>query len=128
MNTAQITINGIPFTPAAIAIKNDSLASEDSGRTEDGIMHIYYIKPYLNKLEITLPPIKQGDLGDWTPIFNIIRGATTFSVTYYDPFKGSWVYNKQMYCSNASGDVYNGVLYNGMWQGIKFSLIETGAN
>ena len=37
---------------------DESLASEDSGRTLDGVMHIYWVQRDLKKVEIVLPPCR----------------------------------------------------------------------
>ena len=42
-------INGTQFRAKSIAPSFDSLATEDSGRTEDGVMHIWWIKNKLRK-------------------------------------------------------------------------------
>lgn len=44
------------FAPMSMKPSVDSLATEDSGRSDDGIMHIYYVLDRIRKLEITLRP------------------------------------------------------------------------
>lgn len=44
------------FAPQTMRPSVDSLATEDSGRSDDGIMHIYYVLDRIRKLEITLKP------------------------------------------------------------------------
>lgn len=49
-------VNAIQFAPMSMKPSVDSLATEDSGRSDDGIMHIYYVLDRIRKLEITLRP------------------------------------------------------------------------
>jgi len=44
------------FSPMACKPSFESLATEDSGRSDDGVMHIYWVKNRYRKLEITLRP------------------------------------------------------------------------
>jgi len=49
-------IGSTTFIAKSIKPSFESLASEDSGRTDDGKMHISWIKPKLRKWEIEMPP------------------------------------------------------------------------
>ena len=42
-NYGRINANGIEFMPQELSIKIDSLADENSGRTQDGVMRINWI-------------------------------------------------------------------------------------
>ena len=42
-NYGEIRVNGIRFVPQELSIKIDSLADENSGRTQDGVMRINWI-------------------------------------------------------------------------------------
>lgn len=45
----RFRVDGTQFKAKAITPSFDSLATEDSGRTDDGVMHIYWIKNKLRK-------------------------------------------------------------------------------
>ena len=44
------------FAPMSMKPSIESLATEDSGRSDDGVMHIYWVLDRIRKLEITLRP------------------------------------------------------------------------
>lgn len=48
-NKGNFIIGGVEFKAKAIKPSFDSLATEDSGRTDDGVMHITWIKSKLRK-------------------------------------------------------------------------------
>ena len=112
-------VNGTEFLAKAIAPKYDSLASENSGRTDDGIMHIYWIRNNLRKYEIEMPPCTASEA---SAILSAVQGQL-YTLTVFDVKSNSEV-NVSVYTSNSEGDCYSGVLYNGLWRGIKFSAIE----
>ena len=99
----------------------ESLASEDSGRTLDGIMHIYWVLRKIRKIEITMPPCTEDTIYE---IINLVQGKEYY-LTYYDPAIKS---NRTIWCytSNAGADMYSGVVMNGLWQGFEFHAIEIG--
>lgn len=114
-------INNIRYVPQTMAINYDSLASADSGRTDDGVMHITFIRGKLVKLDITMPP---ADAHQYATLINTVQGAVNLPVTFYNPITGN-VDTKNMYCSNSKADWYSGVITsNGILTGLSFSLIE----
>ena len=61
------TKTGTPFEVPSRLIKsikqdNESLASEDSGRSDNGVMHIGWIKRNLRKWEVELVPCSAADV------------------------------------------------------------------
>lgn len=114
-------INGTQFRAKSIAPSFDSLATEDSGRTEDGVMHIWWIKNKLRKWEIELPPCTAAEA---YAVINRVQGQLYY-LTVWDISSNREV-TVHVYTSNSSGDTYSGVLYNGLYQGVKFSAIEIG--
>jgi len=56
VNGKNFSINGVDYYAKDIHYGWESLASEDSGRTLDGVMRTYWVKPNLRKFEIILPP------------------------------------------------------------------------
>ena len=53
----KIKTYGLWVKPQSLNITLDSLADENSGRTQDGVMRINWIYNRIRKLEITLPPM-----------------------------------------------------------------------
>lgn len=119
---AYFKINGVRYVPQTMSVIHDSLASADSGRTDDGIMHITFIRENLTKLDITMPP---ADAGTYTTLISSIQGKANISVTFYDPLTSSVERTITCYCSSNKADWYSGVITsNGILTGLSFSLIE----
>lgn len=97
----------------------DSLATENSGRTDDGIMHITWVRSNLRKYEIEMPPCTALEA---SAILSAVQGKI-YDLTIFD-VKSNREITLQCYTSNSQADCYSGVLYNGLWQGITFSAIE----
>lgn len=116
-----IWINGRVVRPKSLKVTIDSLADENSGRTRDGVMHINYIYNKIRKLEIELPPFKADDRS-YMEVLSLVQGHE-YTIQYYDPIDRDEVV-RRFYTSNSSADVYSGVLYGGVWQGVKFNAIE----
>lgn len=114
-------INGTEYKAKAITSSFDSLATEDSGRTDDGVMHITWIKNKLRKWEIELPPCTAQEAYN---VLSKVQGKIYY-ITIWDLSSNSEV-TTHVYTSNSAGDCYSGVLYNGLYQGVKFSAIELG--
>ena len=114
-------IDGTQYRAKVITPSFDSLATEDSGRTDDGVMHITWIKDRLRKWEIELPPCTASEAAS---LLSKVQGRLYY-ITIWDLLSNSEV-TAHVYTSNATGDCYSGVLYNGLYQGVKFSAIELG--
>lgn len=110
------------FAAKSIRVNFESLASDDSGRTADGVMHISWVLRKIRKVEIELPPTK--DLDELSNLLSLVQGRE-YNLTYWDPLDNAEKTIKA-YTSNSSADMYNGFLYNGMWQGVSFNAIELG--
>lgn len=115
----SFAINGQYFQAQQMKFNWESIASEDSGRTLDGVMHIYWLLRKIRKIEITMPPCQEDKIAQ---IINLVQGKE-YNLTYYDPAIGGQrtIY---VYTSNASADMYSGVVMNGLWQGFEFHAIE----
>ena len=50
----NFAINGTPFYAKSIKNNYESLATDDSGRTLDGVMHIYWVFNNIRKVEIEI--------------------------------------------------------------------------
>lgn len=114
-------VNGTEYLAKSIKVDLESLASEDSGRTDDGVMHINWILKKIRKVFIEMPPSITTDIA---PLLSAVQGQT-YSLTYFDPLDNA---EKTItaYTSKGSSSLYSGVLYNGLWQGTQFNAIEVG--
>ena len=114
-------VNGTEYLAKSIKVDLESLASEDSGRTDDGVMHINWVLKKIRKVQIELPP-STADV--FAPLLAAVQGQT-YSLTYFDPLANA---EKTItaYTSKGSSSLYSGVLYNGLWQGTQFNAIEVG--
>lgn len=114
-------VNGTEYLAKSIKVDLESLASEDSGRTDDGVMHINWVLKKIRKVFIEMPPSITTDIA---PLLSAVQGQT-YSLTYFDPLANA---EKTItaYTSKGSSSLYSGVLYNGLWQGTQFNAIEVG--
>ena len=117
MNIGDFKIGANTYTAQTIQVEIQSLQSENSGRTEDGVMHIDWIYHKVRKFTITLPPSTQSTV---SRLLDAIQGE--YTLTIYDPIKGESSYN--CYTSNSTLDLYSGVIKNGLWQNVTFSAIQ----
>lgn len=116
----RFKIGNNEFKAKSIQVSYESLASDDSGRTEDGTMHINWVYRKLRKVEIELPPT--SDRTQLAQLLSLVQGKEYY-ITYWDPLTNA-ERTSHVYTSNSQTDMYNGVLYGGMWQGVKFNAIE----
>lgn len=120
-NKGNFIIDNMEYKPKSIKLSFESLASEDSGRTEDGVMHISWIKQKLRKWEIEMPPCTSSQASS---ILSKVQGQTYY-ITIFDASTNSEV-TVHVYTSTSSGECYSGVLMNGLYTGITFNAIELG--
>lgn len=114
-----IKINGKPVTSfQSCTVQFDSLSDSNSGRTDDGVMHINWIWRVIRKVVVKLPPMSQDEIG---AIFAMVQGQE-YELTYLDPIKG--IHTINCYTSNSSAECKSGVLYGGLWIGAAFNAIE----
>ena len=114
-------VNGKEYVAKSIKVDLESLASEDSGRTDNGVMHINWVLKKIRKVQIELPP-STPDV--FSPLLNAVQGQI-YLLTYFDPMDNSEK-TINAYTSTSSSELYSGVLYNGLWQGIQFNAIQVG--
>ena len=114
-------VNGTEYVAKSIKVDLESLASEDSGRTDDGVMHINWVLKKIRKVEIQVAPSTTANIA---PLLSAVQGQT-YSLTYFDPLANA---EKTItaYTSTSSSELYSGILYNGLWQGTQFNAIELG--
>lgn len=120
-SNGYISIGGSRFAVQSLKVNLESLAAEDSGRTDDGVMHINWVLRRIRKVQIQLPPC---DASTASSLLALVQGQE-YSLTYFDPLAGGQN-TITAYTSNSSADCYSGVLYNGLWQGVSFNAIEVG--
>lgn len=111
--------NELEISPKSLLCNFESLASDNSGRTLDGVMHIYWVFNKIRKLEIELAPTTADVL---SRIFSRVQGQE-YDITYWDVLENAQK-TIHVYTSNSSVDCYNGVIRNGLYRGAKFNAIE----
>lgn len=109
----------IEFSPKSLTVNYESLASDNSGRTLDGVMHIYWVFNKIRKLEIEMAPCTPDKIAE---LFGRVQGQA-YNITYWDILenKEKTIY---VYTSNSHADCYSGRVKNGLYQGVKFNAIE----
>lgn len=117
--TSSNSIRFAPFQNGGLQIDYDSLATEDSGRSVDGEMHITWILSRARKVEIQLPPCSALFA---SKILDRVMGRKYY-ITYWDLITNSEK-TIHVYTSNGKGSLYSGVVRNGLYQGIAFNGIE----
>lgn len=118
-NKGNFIINGIEFKPKNLKINYESLQASDTGRTDDGILHINWVRRRIHKLEITMPPITASEV---SRLLLLVQGKE-YNITFFDIVENQ---EKTIYAytSNSSADCYSGVVRNGFYQGVAFNAIE----
>lgn len=109
------------FPAKSLKDSDESLASEDSGRTLDGVMHIYWVQRDLKKVEIVLPPCTYHLIAN---LKAMVQGKEYY--IRYKSMESADYITRHVYTSNLSANMYSGVLYNGLWQDFEFHAIELG--
>lgn len=122
-NKGNFKIGTHEFSPKSLKITYDSLATEDSGRTADGIMHLDFIFHRIVKLQIEMPAMTATEAN---ALLSLVQGQT-YSITYFDIATNAEV-TTAVYTSNSSADCYSGVVLNGLWTGVSFNAIELGGH
>ena len=107
------------YKPKSLKVTYDSLATSKSGRSDDGTMHITWVRTNIRKIEIEMPPMTMSDL---STLLTAVSGQT-YNITIHDP-KSNAEAQVGVYTSNSQGECYSGVLHNGLYQGVQFSAIE----
>lgn len=107
------------FSAKSLRVGFESLAGEDSGRTDDGVMRINWIFRKIRKVEIEMPPMTSAKVAE---LLGLVQGQE-YRLTYYDPLDNV-ERTIEVYTSNSKTDLYSGVILNGLWQGVSFNAIE----
>ena len=112
--------NYVYFPMKSLKESDESLASEDSGRTLDGVIHIYWVQRDLKKIEIVLPPSTSEMI---SRVKQIVQGKEYY--IRFKSFEGGYI-TRYVYTSNLHASMYSGLLFNGLWQDFEFHAIEMG--
>lgn len=112
-------IDNTEYSPKSLKVTYDSLATSNSGRSDNGTMNITWVRTNIRKVEVIMPPMKMADL---SALLAAVSGKK-YNMTFHDPRTNTEV-TVQMYTSNATGECYSGVLHNGLYQGVEFHAIE----
>ena len=113
-------VNGTEYKAQEISTSYESLASDDSGRTQDGVMHIYWVRRRVRKVSIEMPPT--SDKAMIAQLLASVQGQE-YNLTYWDQLENAEK-TINVYTSTSKSDWYNGVIYNGIVQGVSFNAIE----
>lgn len=101
-----------------VKVDFDSLVGEGSGRTDDGIMHVEWIRTNIRKVYIKYSALTEEEIAS---ILSKVQGKE-YTLTYKDPILG--INTIDCYTSNSSTSLYSAVLYNGLWRNVTFNCIE----
>lgn len=112
-------IGSTEYKPKSLKITYDSLATSKSGRSDNGTMHITWVRKNVRKVEIEMPPMTLSAL---STLLTTVSGQI-YNITIHDP-KSNAEATFQVYTSNSQGECYSGVLHQGLYQGVQFSAIE----
>lgn len=112
-------IGSTEYKPKSLKITYDSLATSKSGRSDNGTMHITWVRRNVRKVEIEMPPMTLSALSS---LLTTVSGQI-YNITIHDP-KSNAEATFQVYTSNSQGECYSGVLHQGLYQGVQFSAIE----
>ena len=119
LSKGHFQIGNKQFVAKSLKVGFESLNSEDSGRTDDGVMRLNWIFRKVRKVEITMPPITSADV---SALLDLVQGQE-YNLTYFDPLDNAEK-TITVYTSNSSADLYSGMVMNGLWQGVSFNAIE----
>lgn len=115
-------VNGTPiYIPApSTQISHESIQSSDTGRTEDGVMHIDWVRTNMVKVFLTWSYLT----GDEVATLERLMQGKEFTLTYYD--KGS-TKTAHVYVSNMNYKKITDSLYTsegGLYGDISANAIE----
>lgn len=115
-------VNGSPiYVPSedGAKVSHDNIVSADSGRAENGFMHITWVRPDVRKIELTYEKIT-ADAVEY--MRNLMQGKT-FTFTYYD----NGVQTMNGYCGKNSYTQRNLSRYKnhgGLYKGFSINIEE----
>ena len=83
-------------------------------------MHIYWVRRRVRKVSIEMPPT--SDRAMIAQLLASVQGQE-YNLTYWDQLENAEK-TINVYTSTSKSDWYNGVVYNGIAQGVSFNAIE----
>lgn len=72
-------------SPQSCKVTIDSLADSNSGRTDDGVMHINWIWREIRKVTLTFPPLTSEEV---SALLSLVQGKE-YDLSYPDPLDGT---------------------------------------
>ena len=116
---AFITISGKEFNPASCTFEIETLDTENSGRSLDGLMHRDVICTKIS-LQLEWNSISVEEMSSLLTTLS----STFFEVRYFNPIQGAWT-TDTFYCGNRTVPVYScidgNIVYN---SGFSVNLIQ----
>lgn len=114
-------VNGNPiFVPAPnVKIEHTNVASADSGRTEDGVMHINWVRRDVKKVYLVYNAISGNEVAE---MLGLMQGQE-FTFTYWD----NGVKTFYGYCGESNYQAYSNVHYpneGGLYTNFSINVIE----
>lgn len=115
--TGSWAVNGTPiYVPSAeIEIEHTNVAGSSSGRTEDGVMHIDWVRRDLRKVKLKYKAMSEDELQF---MIGLMQG-NEFTFTFMDQGQ---VQTMQAYSSECSYTYYSQAL--GIYTGFSINAIE----
>lgn len=103
--TGSWAINGepIPIPSGGIGVEHTNVAGSSSGRTEDGVMHIDWVRRDVRKVKLTYRAMSGTELND---LLGKMQGQE-FEITFRD--RGT-VYTMDAYCGECSYTYHSAAL------------------
>lgn len=114
----NVVAGGVEFPVQKMIVEFESLATPDSGRTDNGEMHVEFIRERIRKIKCTLPPMTQEEVAR---ALDAVLGKKYY-LDYIDPIHG--LHTVHVYTSTGSAELYNARIHGGLWTGITFNAIE----
>lgn len=122
INGSRWAVNGTPFyePSTGIQIDHESIQSADSGRTEDGVMHIDWVRTNMVKVNMTWSHLTGQEVAR---LEQLMMGKE-FTLTYFD--KGA-THSAHVYVSKVTYKKVTDALYaneGGLYSDIAINAIE----
>ena len=117
--TGSWKINGSPlYVPSAgIQVNHTNLAGSSSGRTEDGVMHIDWIRRDIRKVNLQWKVLTASEL-DY--VLGLMQGKE-FTITFKDR---GMVQTMKAYSSESSYNYYSAALGEDIYTDVSINAIE----
>lgn len=105
--TGSWAVNGepIPIPSGGIGVEHTNVAGSGSGRTEDGVMHIDWVRRDVRKVKLVYKAMSGTELND---LLSKMQGQE-FTFTFRD--RGQ-VYTMDAYCGECSYNYHSAALYD----------------